>query len=105
MLWNFDQGEALIAKRCPAWESSDHGVACRILHALCNGEHVAFELRRPSTLSGLSEHEFALVPRPVVRKPDPLNGRYLVPGSDSNQHRGPEDGFGLSAERAPWMKA
>jgi hypothetical protein len=105
MLWNLDQCEALIPKRCPARDFPDQGVACSILHALSNGENVAFESWSPSTPSGLSEHEFAIMPCSVAGQPDPLDGRHPVPGSDSNQYRGPEGGFGLAAERASWMKA
>jgi len=90
MLWNLDHCEALIPKSCPARDFPDQGVACRILHALSNGENVAFEPWSPSTLPGLSEHKLAIMPCSVVRQPDPLDSRHFVPSSDSDQQRGPE---------------
>ncbi len=71
----------------------------------CYSNPIAFELWSPSTLSGFAEHEFAIMPCSIVRQPDPLDSRHFVPSSDGDQHRRPEDGFGLAAKRATWMKA
>ena len=53
----------------------------------------------------MGDHEFAIMPCSVVGQPDPLDGRHPVPGSDTDQYRGPEGGLRLAAEWAPRMEA